>query len=98
VAQALGHLVSYLAAGDDVTMTPFERDYTIPEAAYALGVSRFYFAQLVEDGELPAQLVGGQYRIATPDVLAYLAKMSIRRAEGVRLIQQLSEEEGAYDG
>lgn len=98
IAQALGPLVSYLAAGDDVTMTPFGRDYTVVEAAYFLGASAYYVGKLVDDGDLPFTLVGTQRQIAFPVLVAHLAKMRERMAEGVRIIQQLSEEEGAYGG
>ena len=98
VAQALGHLVSYLAAGDDVTMTPFDRDYTIAQAALFLGTTPYFVDKLVENGELPSTLVGAERRIAFPALAAYAAKMQARMAEGVRIIQQLSEEEGAYGG
>jgi excisionase family DNA binding protein len=98
VAQALGHLVSYLAAGDDVTLTPFDRDYTTAEAALFLGTSRYFVEKLVADGELPATLVGTERRIAFPALAAYAAKMQERMTEGVRIIQQLSEEDGAYGG
>ncbi len=98
LVQVLQHLVTHLAAGHDAIVTPVARDYTPLEAAYFLGASRYYVDTLVETGELPSTLVGTQRWIAFPDLVAHRAKLRERMAEGVRLIQQLSEEEGAYDG
>ena len=56
VAQALGHLVTYLAAGGDVSIGAFD-GYTPDEAMYFLGASRSYIAGVLARGELPYRLV-----------------------------------------
>jgi hypothetical protein len=98
VARAIQHLVMHLAAGEDVSINMLDREYTLTEAVAFLGVTDTFLARLIADGELPARLAGAEQRIALPDLVAYSAKMQERMAEGVRRIQRLSEEEGAYDG
>lgn len=98
VRHALEQIVGYLATGGPVSIRPIDRDYTVPEAAFLLGVSYDYLMQQLEIGAIPSHHVDGERFIASPDLLAYRAWQRERRAEGVRAIQQLSEEEGAYDG
>jgi excisionase family DNA binding protein len=98
MARAIRLLVTHLAAGEDVSINLLDREYTFTEAVAFLGVTDAYLAQLIADGEIPARLAGTEQRIAFPDLVAYSAKMQERMAEGVRRIQRLSEEEGAYDG
>ena len=96
VARALGQLVTHLAAGEDMAIGAFD-GYTIEEATHILGASRSYIAKILESGELPHRLVNTDVRIAPADLLIHRAMLKERQREGVRLIQQISEEEGAYD-
>jgi hypothetical protein len=52
---------------------------------------------VLERGELPYRLHDAQVRIAHADLVAHRAKLRALMSEGVRLIQKISEEEGAYD-
>lgn len=96
VAQALGPLVSYLAAGGDVSIGAFD-GYTPDEAMHFLGASRSYIAGVLDRGELPYRLVDTEVRIAHADLAAHRAKLKELQREGIRLIQQLGEDDGAYD-
>ncbi len=95
ITRALQHVVDYLADGD-VTIGRFD-GYTPDEAMYFLGASRSYVAEALERGELPYRLHDAQVRIDHADLVAHRAKLDELMREGVRLIQQISEEEGAYD-
>jgi hypothetical protein len=95
VTEALHQIVDYLAVGD-VTIGQFD-GYTPDEAARILGASRSYVAGVLERGELPYRLHDAQVRIAHADLVAHRAKLRALMSEGVRLIQKISEEEGAYD-
>ena len=97
VAAAIQQLVAQLATGERVAIGPAELGYTTTEAARLLGVWQPYLLNVIESGELPHHQIGTEPRIGHADLMAFRAKLRARRAEGVRLIQQLSEEEGAYD-
>jgi hypothetical protein len=64
---------------------------------YFLGASRSYVASALADGELPYRLIDAEVRIAHADLVSLRAKLTELMREGIRTIQQLSEEEGAYD-
>jgi excisionase family DNA binding protein len=96
VARAMGQLVAHLAAGEEMAIGAFD-GYTAEEAMRLLGASRSYIAQVLENGELPYRLVDTEVRIAPAALQAHRAKLKELMGEGIRLIQQISEEEGAYD-
>jgi hypothetical protein len=96
VARVLGQLVTRLAAGEEMAIGTFD-GYTAEEAMYLLGASRSYIATILESGELPYRLVDTEVRIAHADLMAHRMMLKERMREGIRLIQQISEEEGAYD-
>jgi hypothetical protein len=98
VARAIQHLVMHLAAGEDVSINMLDREYTLTEAMYFLGASRSYLERILAEGELPSQGEGTEQRIAFSDLVDHRAKMQELMREGIRIIQRLSEEEGAYDG
>ena len=95
---ALEHVTMYLARGGQVSISPLDRAYTVAEGAYFLGVTFKGLERLLDEGAIPSQTDGTQRLIALPDLIAYRAVLRQQRAEGVRAIQQLSEEEGAYGG
>ena len=97
LTQALGHIAMYLARGGQVSVSPIDREYTLTEAAYFLGASRSYVSGLLDRGELAYWLADAEPLIALADLVAHRAKLEELHREGVRLIQQISEEEGAYD-
>lgn len=64
---------------------------TTQEAATYLGVSRPHVIKLVEQGELPCELVGTHRRLRRTDLDAYLRRRRERQAEAVSEIQRLGE-------
>lgn len=97
VTRALEQVVMFLARGGQVSLRPIAGEYTVPEAVYFLGASRSYVAGALDRGELPYHLRDAQIRIDHADLVAHRAKLQDLMREGGRLIQQISEEEGAYD-
>ncbi|HEV2989451.1 MAG TPA: helix-turn-helix domain-containing protein [Candidatus Angelobacter sp.] len=67
-------LLADLKAGHSVTILQSKHELTTVEAAKVLGVSRQYFIQLLEKGEIPFHKAGTHRRIYVRDVLAYKAK------------------------
>jgi hypothetical protein len=98
MTRAIQHLLLHLAAGDDLSINTLDRDYTFTEALYFLGMTDSYLMKLMEEGEIPFRQDGEEYHLALTDLIAYRLARKARRAEGVRLIQRLSEENGEYGG
>jgi len=68
-----------------------EPSLTTQEAATYLGVSRPHVIKLVEQGELPCELVGTHRRLRRTDLDAYQRRRRERQAEAVTEIQRLGE-------
>lgn len=73
-------LLEQLAAGNAVQVVPAEAELTTQQAADLLGISRTYVVRLIDDGKLPAHMVGTHRRLRAADVLAYRARRSERLA------------------
>jgi len=73
-------LLEELAAGSAVHLVPADAELTTQQAADLLGISRTYVVRLIDDGKLPAHLVGTHRRLRSADVLAYRAQRSERLA------------------
>ncbi|HJT52759.1 MAG TPA: excisionase family DNA-binding protein [Candidatus Angelobacter sp.] len=85
-------LLADLKAGHSVTILQSMHRLTTVEAAKVLGVSRQYFIQLLEKGEIPHEKVGTHRRVFVRDVLAYKARRDIKR-QGI--LNQLARQEFA---
>jgi excisionase family DNA binding protein len=73
-------LLEQLAAGNAVHLVPADAELTTQQAADLLGISRTYVVRLIDDGKLPAHMVGTHRRLRAADVLAYRARRSERLA------------------
>jgi excisionase family DNA binding protein len=77
-ADAVRHLLAELASGASVHVLARDAELTTQEAADLLGLSRTYLVRLIDQGKLPARLVGTHRRVRVADVLAYQARRSAR--------------------
>jgi excisionase family DNA binding protein len=77
-AAAVRHLLVELASGAAVHVLADDAELTTQEAADLLGISRTYLVRLVDQGKLPAHLVGTHRRLRAADVLAYQARRNTR--------------------
>lgn len=73
-------LLEELASGNAVRLVAADAELTTQQAADLLGISRTYVVRLIDDGKLPAHLVGTHRRLRAADVLAYRARRSERLA------------------
>jgi len=85
-------LLADLKAGHSVTILQSMHRLTTVEAAKVLGVSRQYFIQLLERGEIPHEKVGTHRRVFVRDVLAYKARRDVQR-QGI--LNELARQEFA---
>ena len=85
--RAVMALLGELAAGSAVHLVAADAELTTQQAADLLGISRTYVVRLIDDGKLPAHLVGTHRRLRAADVLAYRA----RRSERVAAVRAVTE-------
>lgn len=77
-AEAVRRLLVELASGASVHVLADDAELTTQEAANVLGISRTYLVRLVDEGKLPAKLVGTHRRLRAADVLTYRARREAR--------------------
>jgi excisionase family DNA binding protein len=93
-ARLLKELLREMGAGHAVTLVPIEAEITTQQAADLLNVSRPYVVGLVEQGKLPARMVGPQRRIRLADVLAYKAESKAKARAALREMVAIDQELG----
>jgi excisionase family DNA binding protein len=96
VARLLMDILEQTAAGHAVTLVPFLEEITTQQAADLLNVSRPFLVGMIEDGKLPARMVGNQRRLPLKDVLAYRADNRAKRRETLRELTELDQELGLF--
>ena len=71
--RVLIEVLSQMARGNVVAVTPIQADLTTQQAAELLGVSRPHLVKLLEGGHLPFRKVGAHRRVLFSDLAAYRA-------------------------
>lgn len=79
VLPQLTEILSQLAQGNDVTISPVKPELTTTEAALILNVSRPYVVDLLESGKIPFRKVGVRRRILYQDLMAYKKRIDNQR-------------------
>ena len=96
--QLLVDILSQMARGNAVTLTPIHAELTTQEAADLLNVSRPFVVKLIESEELPCRLVGRHRRIRFEDVMDYKERTDAKRREALNELAQQAQELGlGYD-
>ena len=93
-ARLLKELLREMAAGHAVTLVPIETEITTQQAADLLNVSRPYVVGLVEQGKLPARMVGPQRRVMLADVLAFKIESKTKARAALRQMVTIDQELG----
>ena len=93
-ARLLKELLREMAAGHAITLVPTESEITTQQAADLLNVSRPYVVGLVEQGKLPARMVGPQRRVMLADVLAFKIESKTKARAALREMVALDQEQG----
>lgn len=94
--QFLVQLIENLAKGTSVSIVHHDTKLTTVEAAHILGVSRQFFVNQLERGEIPFHLVGTHRRIYARDLLAYKAQRDRRRRDALSDLAKSEVESGTY--
>jgi excisionase family DNA binding protein len=82
-ARLLLELLTEMAKGNSVSLTPIHTELTTQEAANLLNVSRPHVVQLIKKNELPAYKVGTHRRIRLADLQAFQIRSLAQRNQAL---------------
>lgn len=83
IARTFIDVLDLIASGHGFQLIPVEAQLTTQQAADILNVSRPYLIKLLEDGQMPYEMVGRHRRIRADDVFAYKARRDRERADAL---------------
>lgn len=92
----LSDILSEMAAGNAVALTPIEAELTTQQAADLLNVSRPFLIEQLEKGLIPFHKVGSHRRVKSADVLAYKRDIDQKRLVALEELVRLDQEMGFY--
>lgn len=90
-------MLDAVAHGEDATVVRTPREVTTQQAAMLLNVSRPTVVKLIDDGTLPARMVGSHRRILLSDLLAYRDQIVAERRAVLDKMTRDAEDLGLYD-
>jgi excisionase family DNA binding protein len=93
-AVMLAQVLALLANGQGVQIMPDRAMLTTQQAADVMNVSRPYLIGLLEQGQIPYEMVGTHRRIAFADLMEYKRKDDQRRRAVLDELTALGEELG----
>ncbi len=96
-AAATAPLLAILKAmgeGKPVAVHAADAEVTTQQAADMLNVSRPYLVGMIDNGTLPARMVGNQRRLPLKDVLAYKRDNQAKRRAALEELAKLDQELG----
>jgi excisionase family DNA binding protein len=94
VTRLIMDMLKETEAGNAFSLIPMEAEVTTQQAADLLNVSRPFLVGLVENGTLPARMVGKHRRLSLRDVLAYKADQFAKREQALDEIVAFDQEFG----
>jgi len=89
--------IRILANDEAVSVSAIDRELTTQQAADLLNMSRTYFTQLLDHGDIAFHRVGTHRRVRLQDLLTYKRERDAQRREGLRRLTRKSRRLGLYD-
>ena len=90
----LQRILSEMADGNAVTVTPIQPEISTQEAADLLNVSRPYLVGLLENNTIPHRKVGTHRRVPLKALLEYKAASRAKAEKALQELADLSQELG----
>lgn len=97
VYKLLVKILKDLGEGFSVAILQERNGITTAQASRLLGVSRQYFVNLLEKGEIPHHKVGTHRRVYLRDLLAYRNRRNRARRAVLQEMVKSEDESGLYD-
>ncbi len=88
------NILAEMAKGNAVTLIPIHAELTTQQAADLLNVSRPYLVRLIEEGTLPARMVGTHRRVRYEDLMRYKRANREARLKALEELSALDQELG----
>lgn len=85
-------MLSAMADGNAVSLTPVHAELTTQQAADLLGVSRPFLIKQLEDGAIPYRKVGTHRRVLFSDLMVYKHSMTEGRAKALEELASQGQE------
>ncbi|PSF37057.1 DNA-binding protein [Aphanothece hegewaldii CCALA 016] len=91
-------ILEQISQGKTVKIVPIKLELTTSEAADLLNVSRPYFVELLESGQIPFRKVGPRRRVLCEDVMNYKNRIDTQREQTLaELAAQAQELKMGYE-
>lgn len=90
-------VIGYMRQGKGVSVIPVMQELTTQQAANLLGVSRPFFVDLLQSGEIQYHKTGTHRRVYLKDLLAYKEKRDQQRKQILDGLAKEAIDEGDYD-
>ena len=92
--KVLMRTLEFLSHGKSVELIEVNDELSTQEAAELLNVSRPFVVKLIDEGALPARMVGSHRRVLRGDVLKYQATQNKSRKAALDEMTRLNQEMG----
>lgn len=97
VQAVVREVIRILAKDEAVSVSAIDRELTTQQAADLLNMSRTYFTQLLDRGDIAFHRVGTHRRVRVQDLLEYKRGRDARRRDGLQRLTRKSRRLGMYD-
>jgi excisionase family DNA binding protein len=94
VLRLLGYILTEMAQGNAITLTPIHAELTSKQAADLLNVSRPFLCRLLDSGDIPHRKVGRHRRVKFIDLMDYKSRTDEARSQSLDDLAAQAQELG----